>query len=134
VRETLAGLRARHPEGRLIALFEPRSATASRNLHQAAYALSFDAADLTLLAPVGRKEIGPAERLDVARVAAEIRARGRAAESPTDHEALLTRVLDEARPGDTLVLMSNGDFSGLLPRAVAALALRRGGAQAAGHE
>jgi UDP-N-acetylmuramate: L-alanyl-gamma-D-glutamyl-meso-diaminopimelate ligase len=134
VRETLAGLRARHPEGRLIALFEPRSATASRNLHQAAYALAFDAADLALLAPVGRKEIGAAERLDVARVAAEIAARGRAAEAPADHEALLARVLDEARPGDTLVLMSNGDFSGLLPRVLAALALRQGGARADGHE
>jgi UDP-N-acetylmuramate: L-alanyl-gamma-D-glutamyl-meso-diaminopimelate ligase len=131
VRETLAGLRARHPEGRLIALFEPRSATASRNLHQAAYALAFDAADLTLLAPVGRKEIAATERLDVARIAREISARGRAAEAPADHDAMLARVLDEARPGDTLVLMSNGDFSGLLPRSVAALALRHAGAPGA---
>jgi UDP-N-acetylmuramate: L-alanyl-gamma-D-glutamyl-meso-diaminopimelate ligase len=120
----LAGLRARHRDGRLIALFEPRSATASRKLHEAVYAEAFDAADLTLLAPVGRKEIPDAEKLDVAQVAANIRTRGRQAEAPGDHAQLLSRALDEAREGDTLVAMSNGDFSGLLPRLIAALALR----------
>jgi UDP-N-acetylmuramate: L-alanyl-gamma-D-glutamyl-meso-diaminopimelate ligase len=124
VRETLSGLRARHPEGRLIALFEPRSATASRKLHEAEYARAFDSADLTLLAPVGRKEIAEAERLDVAKVASALRERGFPAEAPSDHEAILARVLDEARAGDTLVLMSNGDFSGLLPRVIAGLALK----------
>jgi UDP-N-acetylmuramate: L-alanyl-gamma-D-glutamyl-meso-diaminopimelate ligase len=127
VRETLTGLRARHPEGRLIALFEPRSATASRKLHEVEYARAFDSADLTLLAPVGRKEIAEAERLDVAKVAATLRARGFAAEAPVDHEAILQRVLDEAQPGDTLVLMSNGDFSGLLPRVIASLSLKHSG-------
>jgi UDP-N-acetylmuramate: L-alanyl-gamma-D-glutamyl-meso-diaminopimelate ligase len=127
VRETLAGLRARHSEGRLIALFEPRSATASRKLHEEEYARAFDAADLTLLAPVGRKEISEAERLDVAKVASTLRERGFSAEAPGDHEAILARVLDEARPGDTLVLMSNGDFSGLLPRLIAGLALKHSG-------
>ena len=124
VRETLAALRSRHPHGRLIALFEPRSATASRKLHEAAYVEAFDAADLSLIAPVGRKEIPEAERLDVAMVAEGIRARGRRAEAPADHAALLARALDEAREGDTLVVMSNGDFSGLLPRLIASLALR----------
>jgi UDP-N-acetylmuramate: L-alanyl-gamma-D-glutamyl-meso-diaminopimelate ligase len=124
VRETLAGLRARHREGRLIALFEPRSATASRKLHQAEYAGAFAAADLSLLAPVARKEIPEAERLDVGALAAALRARGKRAEAPADHAAILARALDEAREGDTLVVMSNGDFSGLLPRLIAALALR----------
>jgi UDP-N-acetylmuramate: L-alanyl-gamma-D-glutamyl-meso-diaminopimelate ligase len=124
VRETLAGLRARHREGRLIALFEPRSATASRKLHQAEYAGAFAAADLSLLAPVARKEIPEAERLDVAALAAALRARGKRAEAPPDHAAILACALDEAREGDTLVVMSNGDFSGLLPRLIAALALR----------
>src|SRR6185312_15578798 len=57
VLETLSGFRARHPEGKLIAVFEPRSATASRRIHQEAYAAAFAAADEILLAPVGRSEI-----------------------------------------------------------------------------
>jgi len=129
VRETLAGLAARHPEGRLFALFEPRSATASRKLHEQAYAEAFDAATMTVLAPVGRKEIPEAERLDVQAIAQRIRERGRRAEAPASHDAILSLVLDEAREGDTLVLMSNGDFSGLLSRIVASLALRASGLQ-----
>jgi len=126
VRETLRGLKARHSEGRLIALFEPRSATASRKLHQDAYASAFDAADLTLLAPVGRKEIADAERLDVAALAAELTARGQRAHAPRDHDAIVALLLDEAHPGDTIVTMSNGDFGGMVERLVAALTLRAG--------
>ncbi|MET0343258.1 MAG: Mur ligase family protein [Polyangiales bacterium] len=124
VRETLRGLKARHAEGKLIALFEPRSATASRKLHQAAYATAFDAADLALLAPVGRKEIASAERLDVTQLAADLEAAGTRAEAPPDHDAILKRVLDVAAPGDTIVGMSNGDFGGILDRIVAALTVR----------
>ncbi|HJL15081.1 MAG TPA: Mur ligase family protein [Sandaracinaceae bacterium LLY-WYZ-13_1] len=124
VRETLAGLRARHPDGRLFAVFEPRSATASRKLHQAAYPRAFASADRTLLAPVGRPEIAAEERLDVEAIAAAIREAGRQAEAPADHDALLARLLDEVRPGDTVVLMSNGAFGGLPDRLLAALAVR----------
>jgi UDP-N-acetylmuramate: L-alanyl-gamma-D-glutamyl-meso-diaminopimelate ligase len=124
VRETLAAFEGRHPEGRVIALFEPRSATASRKIHQGRYVDAFAAADLTLLAPVGRKEIAAEERLDVARVAEAIRERGRAAEAPADHDAIVGHLVDEARPGDTLVVMSNGSFEGIIDRIVTALALR----------
>jgi UDP-N-acetylmuramate: L-alanyl-gamma-D-glutamyl-meso-diaminopimelate ligase len=124
VRETLRGLKARHPEGRLLALFEPRSATASRRLHQDAYVGAFDAADLAVLAPVGRKEIVATERLDVVALAQAIEASGRHARAPVDHAAILALLLDEAQPGDTIVSMSNGDFAGLVDRLIAALALR----------
>ena len=61
-RDVLA-LRTRHPEKRLFAIFEPRTATACRSTHQKAYAESFDAASEVLLAPLGRV-IPEAERLD----------------------------------------------------------------------
>ncbi len=124
VRETLAGLRARHPEGRLFALFEPRSATASRKLHEEAYVHAFAAADVAVLAPVGRKEIAEGERLDVNAIAARMRAQGQRAEAPATHEQILTLLLDEARAGDTIVVMSNGDFQGMVDRLSAALAVR----------
>ena len=85
---------------------------------------------MTILAPVGRKEIPESERLDVAAIAQRLRERGRRAEAPITHDAILSLVLDEARAGDTLVLMSNGDFSGLLGRVVAALAVRASNLQA----
>jgi UDP-N-acetylmuramate: L-alanyl-gamma-D-glutamyl-meso-diaminopimelate ligase len=53
-----------------------------------------------------------------------MRARGKRALAPADHEAIIALLLDEARPGDTIVCMSNGDFQGLVDRLVAALTMR----------
>jgi UDP-N-acetylmuramate: L-alanyl-gamma-D-glutamyl-meso-diaminopimelate ligase len=124
VRETLAGLAARHPEGRLVAVFEPRSATASRRIHQSEYAAAFRSADVTLLAPVGRPEIAEGERLDLDVIATEIRASGRVAETPRDVDAIVARVTDVTRPGDTVVLMSNGAFGGIYDRVLISLTAR----------
>jgi UDP-N-acetylmuramate: L-alanyl-gamma-D-glutamyl-meso-diaminopimelate ligase len=125
VAQTLAGLRDRHPEGTLIALFEPRSSTASRKLHQLQYPPAFAPADLTLLAPVGRAEIAEAERLDVARIAEELEAvHGKRAAALPSIDAIVERVLQIAKPGDTVVAMSNGAFGGVHDKLLAALAAR----------
>jgi UDP-N-acetylmuramate: L-alanyl-gamma-D-glutamyl-meso-diaminopimelate ligase len=123
VRETLQALRDRHPDGRLIAVFEPRSATASRKLHQVEYAGAFAPADLVLLAPVGRADIPEAERLDVAAIAAEIRKRARLAETPAGVEAIVERIASLAAAGDTVVIMSNGAFGQLHDKLLAQLAI-----------
>jgi len=124
VRETLAGLRARHPDGRLVAAFEPRSATASRNLHQAAYPAALAVADVSVLAPVGRPEIGADERLDVARIAAEVRALGREAVACATLAEVRAAVVQAAAPGDVLVLMSNGHFGAIYDEVIVALTER----------
>src|SRR5690606_17111513 len=69
VSDTLEGLRARDAHGRLIGVLKPRSAPASRKLHEALYVTAFDAADLPLLSPVARREIPAEERLDVEGIA-----------------------------------------------------------------
>lgn len=125
VRETLRGLRDRHPEGKLIAVFEPRSATASRKLHQDDYPGAFAIADVSLIAPVGRPEIADAERLDVEEIAARIKSAGRDAAAAPDIDAIVDRIAQSARPGDTVVLMSNGSFGGIYDRVLVALAERR---------
>jgi len=63
VDETLRALRARHAEGALWAVFEPRSATACRAIHQEAYARAFGAASRVVFAPLGRSDIPEPERL-----------------------------------------------------------------------
>ena len=124
VRETLRGLRERHPEGRLVAAFEPRSATASRRTHQAEYPGAFEAADETFLAPVGRAEIAEDEQLDRDSIVAEIRARGGVAHAPANLDALVDALTASLASGDTLVLMSNGPFGGIYDVILAALAAR----------
>jgi len=112
VRETIRSMRMRHPGGRVIAAFEPRSATASRRLHQAEYPAAFSGADLALIAPVGRPEIEDEERLNVEEIAATIREGGGRAEAPASIGALVERIAAEAREGDTILIMSNGTFGG----------------------
>jgi UDP-N-acetylmuramate: L-alanyl-gamma-D-glutamyl-meso-diaminopimelate ligase len=126
VRETIAAIRSRHPEGKLVAVFEPRSATACRALHQDAYAEAFHSADAAILAPLGRSNVPERERLDVASIAESIRRRGGDAVAPIT-DALVGAVLERTSPGDTVLVMSNGDFGGFHDRLLAALALRARG-------
>ncbi len=121
VDETLRALRKRHPTGALFAIFEPRSATACRNLHQAAYVHAFDAADRVLLAPLGRTNVPEAERLDLARLAREIGARARACENVDE---IVAECVQNARSGDVIAVLSNGAFGGIYGKLLGALTSR----------
>lgn len=126
VRETLSGLRRRHPTGKLIAVFEPRSATACRRLHQEAYVTAFDSATHVLLPPIGRTGLDATEMLDVPRLCADLAARqidGKPLESAhlPDTSAIVERLADMAEPGDTIVILSNGAFGGIHRKLLAAL-------------
>jgi UDP-N-acetylmuramate: L-alanyl-gamma-D-glutamyl-meso-diaminopimelate ligase len=116
VRETLKALRQKHAAGRLIAVFEPRSATACRNLHQREYAECWDDADLVLFAPLGRDNLPVEERLDLGAVASELAARGRASQLMSSVDAIVAELARVAQPGDTIVLLSNGAFGGIYSR------------------
>jgi UDP-N-acetylmuramate: L-alanyl-gamma-D-glutamyl-meso-diaminopimelate ligase len=118
VDETIRALRTRHREGALWVAFEPRSATACRALHQEAYGRAFDAADHVLLAPLGRTNVPPAERLDLARLARDL---GPKAEAMDSVEAIIDRLARGARPGDTIALLSNGAFGGMNEKLLEAL-------------
>ncbi len=120
VRETLAALRARYAGRRLIAVFEPRSATACRAMHQTQYAESFDAADEVLLAPVGRKGIAD-ETLDTKRLAEDLTARGKLAVAHAGVDDIVHDLAARARTGDVIALLSNGAFEGIHARVLAAL-------------
>jgi len=119
VDETLRALRKKHASGRLVAIFEPRSATACRSVHQAAYVHAFDAADLVLLAPLGRTNVPEGERLDVARLAKEI---GEKASACENVEEIVSKCVQYAKTGDAIAVLSNGAFGGIHPKLLRALA------------
>jgi UDP-N-acetylmuramate: L-alanyl-gamma-D-glutamyl-meso-diaminopimelate ligase len=116
VRETLAALAERYPGRRLVAVFEPRSLTAGRNLFHEAYREAFAVADRVLLAPLFHHDrLPPEERLDLTALTAELTANGTAAALGAGTEELLEQLVSEARPNDVVVVMSSGEF-GRLPR------------------
>lgn len=123
VKETLDGFRER-ASGRLIAVFEPRSATASRRLHQDAYPEAFASADVCFLAPVGRSEIPADEKLDTQAIADAIERRGGEAHACASVDEVVESTAVEAAPGDTIVVMSNGRFDDAPDRILLALLQR----------
>ncbi len=131
VHETLRALRQKHPAGKLFAVFEPRSATACRALHQADYPRSFASADRVILAPLGRTNVPEAERLDVLKLVSDI---GPCARNAASVDAIVEILAEEARAGDTIALLSNGAFGGIHSKLVAALAARENKVQSAQKE
>jgi UDP-N-acetylmuramate: L-alanyl-gamma-D-glutamyl-meso-diaminopimelate ligase len=121
VRVTLEGLRKNCASGRLAAVFEARSATACRRLHQTAYATAFGAADLVLLAPLGRPEIAADERLDLAQLCSDLEQQGIRAEACDDRRTIVERLAAWAKPGDWVALLSNGTLAAIAPELVQAL-------------
>jgi UDP-N-acetylmuramate: L-alanyl-gamma-D-glutamyl-meso-diaminopimelate ligase len=119
--ETLRALKAKHPEGTLWAVFEPRSATACRALHQHAYATAFGSAGRVVFAPLGRTNVPEAERLDLDALVADLVAQGQRAQASASVDAIIEIVAREARPGDTIALLSNGAFGGIHQRLLGAL-------------
>ena len=114
VQETLRAVRERHPHARVWAVFEPRSQTCRRKIFEPAFIQSFDPADVILIARVyGASHLAPAETLSPDRVAEGIRARGKRAFTFASTAEIVSLVASEARPGDHVVIMSNGGFDNI---------------------
>ncbi len=118
---TLAGLKSSFPQGKLFALFEPRSATACRKIHQKAYLNAFKAADHVLLAPIGRPELGESERLEISELVQGLQSAYCQAHGPLNLSEMVAYVVKMARPGDSIVIMSNGAFGGIHQKMIDAL-------------
>ncbi len=111
---TVVAMRRRFPEKRLLACFEPRSASARRAEFFAGYSKAFEHADAVYLAPLHQAHKTPVEqRLDTDALARSITANGVRARAFQTIEALRDAVAQDAAPGDTVLCMSSGDFGGL---------------------
>jgi UDP-N-acetylmuramate: L-alanyl-gamma-D-glutamyl-meso-diaminopimelate ligase len=118
---TLEGVRRAAGSGRVIAVLEPRSNTMKLGTHRTALAESLRGADRVFVyqSPEVRWDVGDA-----------LQPLGALAVVHEDLDRLTAALVSESRPGDRLVLMSNGAFGGLHERLLAALEAR---AQGAGH-
>jgi UDP-N-acetylmuramate: L-alanyl-gamma-D-glutamyl-meso-diaminopimelate ligase len=113
IRTTLAGLRARVGDARIVVAMEPRSNSMRLGAHADQIAPSLDDADLTVF--LHRPELA----WDGGKVVGALRGAG---ETVASVDALLDRLRELARPGDHLVFMSNGGFEGAPRRALDVLA------------
>ena len=117
VRETIAAVKARWPARKLWAVFEPRSNTSRRNLHQDEYAHAFPGADrISLKIPERHDKIPVGEELDVPRLTTALRTSGTPAAAFATVPELVDEVAAESKPGDLVLVMSNGGFGGFIER------------------
>ncbi|HZR24896.1 MAG TPA: UDP-N-acetylmuramate:L-alanyl-gamma-D-glutamyl-meso-diaminopimelate ligase [Vicinamibacterales bacterium] len=122
VAETLAGVRASHPDARIWAVFEPRSASSCRRVFQDDFARAFAMADEVVLAPVFRSKLPESERLSVPQLVCDLNARGASAREAASTDDIIATIVREHRRGDLVVIMSNGGFGGIHRKLLQALA------------
>jgi UDP-N-acetylmuramate: L-alanyl-gamma-D-glutamyl-meso-diaminopimelate ligase len=113
---TVTAMRKRYPDNAFHVCFEPRSSSSRRSYFLDGYAAAFDAASAVYLAPVFRPDKVPdGQVLDTHALARKIAQRGVSARAFDSIEALGAAVLERAVPGDTIIMLSSGNF-GDLPR------------------
>jgi len=115
IETTLKGLRARVGAQRILAVLEPRSNTMKLGVHREQLAPSLDVADKSwFFAP---KDLG----WDLEGAVSSMGDRVSLARSIDE---LVQDLIQELRPGDHVLIMSNGGFGGLHDKLLAALRAR----------
>ena len=119
---TLKAVRGRYAGRRLWAILEPRSNTLRRKVFQHELAQSLANADEVVLADVFKSEaIAEDERLDPARVIADLNAAGKPARLLSNADAIVEAISPELRAGDVIAILSNGGFGGIYEKLPAKL-------------
>lgn len=114
VRETLKGLKQKYAQKKVFAVFEPRSATSRRKVFQKDYVSAFQSADRALIAKAfDQSKIDEAQRFSTLELVEDMKASGLHANEFNSVEEIISCLRSEARPGDLIVIMSNGGFDGI---------------------
>lgn len=113
LRLTLATLREKYLDRRLIACFEPRSNTTTRSIYQKEITEALALADVAVIGAIDRPQrYAEHERLSPERVASDLEAQGVTARAIPDPAEMVEWVAGVMRPGDVIALCSNGKFGG----------------------
>ncbi len=111
VTATVKAVRQRFPKGKLWTFFEPRSATARRNIHQHEYPKAFAMADeVRLKSPFKATDLKAEERFSSDELAAALRITGKSAQTFDTVDEIVENYRANAQVDDVLLVMSNGEF------------------------
>jgi UDP-N-acetylmuramate: L-alanyl-gamma-D-glutamyl-meso-diaminopimelate ligase len=122
VRETLRAVKPFYPNGRLIAVFEPRTNSSMRNIFQNIYPLSFDGADIICIRqPSLLDKIPPKERFSSQQLVNDLKKLGKSAHFFPDTDEIIDFLITETKSGDLILVMSNGGFDNIHERLLSVL-------------
>lgn len=123
VRETIKTVQTQYPKAHVFSVFEARSATSRRNVFQSEYAQAFiDAETQSLIIPPPFNLAGlpEAERFSTDLLLSTIREKGVDAKVLENVDAIVSELKSRAKPGDVILVMSNGGFDGIYQKLLAA--------------
>jgi UDP-N-acetylmuramate: L-alanyl-gamma-D-glutamyl-meso-diaminopimelate ligase len=113
VRETLKALRKRFPKRRLIAVYDPRSATSRRKTFQNEFADAFAYADEVIVGKLyDPSKIPVDERFDPEKLALDLHRSGTKAAYIPEVDTIVKQLAESAAPGDVVAVLSSGSFDG----------------------
>ncbi len=117
VRETIAAVKPFYSEGRLIAVFEPRTNTSMRHFFQDDYPAAFKGADMVCICKPGvKKNIPDKERFLPEKLADDINSLGVPARCFGKVDEILEFLPGVLKKKDLVLIMSNGGFDNIHER------------------
>ncbi|QWD47939.1 UDP-N-acetylmuramate:L-alanyl-gamma-D-glutamyl-meso-diaminopimelate ligase [Polynucleobacter paneuropaeus] len=116
---TLDGLRRRVGDARILAVLEPRSNTMKLGVMKAQLPASLEKANLIFAygAHSGKESLG----WDLTEVLSPLNEQSARAQAHDDLDVLVNAITKEAKPGDHILVMSNGGFGGVHQKILQAL-------------
>ncbi len=124
VGETLKGIKKKYPNKRLIAIFEPRSATSRRKVFQKDYARAFQSAEkVHLMQAFDAGKIAEDDRFSVDELIHDLN-KSKSQPWAVAHssvDSIVSEVHRESKAGDLIVIMSNGGFDGIYGKLIGTL-------------
>jgi UDP-N-acetylmuramate: L-alanyl-gamma-D-glutamyl-meso-diaminopimelate ligase len=125
IKETLLAARQKFPGRRIVAVFEPRSWTTRKKIFQDTYPVSFAPADYVVIAPLFESfRLASDDQLSVEQLIDDLRAAGKQAFSIDGAQNIVAHLAPELKPGDVVMVMSNGGFGGIHQKLLDALHAR----------
>jgi len=98
----------------VFSVFEPRSATSRRKVFQDDYAEAFSVGHSVLIAPpFNQTNIPEDQRFSSEKLVADLIARGVDAKLLVTVDEIVSDLKARAKPGDVILVMSNGGFGGI---------------------
>ena len=117
VKETISAARPFYTEGRIIAVFEPRTNSSMRTIFQNVYPGSFESADLICIRkPPLLEKIPHAERFSSEKLVDDLKNQGKDAYFFSNTESIIDFLVERAKSGDLILIMSNGGFDNIHER------------------
>ena len=123
VKQTIETVQARYPKSKVFSVFEFRSATSVRNVFQEDYTDALSIANALMVPPVFIKPGVPEEqRFSLNKLLEKLKAKGVDANLCEDVDDIVAKLKAKAKPGDVILIMSNGGFGGIYEKLLKQLA------------